>query len=93
MLVLLNFLHEFNIYKWPLKRITALIKAYRYFSNKYLKNFFFKFSNKAVIRASGARALFLFILFHDVKFVISKNFIRNELVTNTILSRFIFSLT
>ena len=40
MLAVLNFMHQFLIYRWPVARVGALIRAFNYFRSKPLNHFF-----------------------------------------------------
>lgn len=91
-LIVLNFMHKFSMYAWPLVRLQAVLRAFNLYSLRSL-SYFLNHSKFALqTRASGARAYFFFVLFFNIRSIIARNFIKNRVSTTTILSRFIYVL-
>jgi len=92
MLIVLNFMHYYLIYRWPLFQVGALLKAFNYLKAKPLLRFLAHSNFLVKGRGARPRLIFFFVLFSNVKSIISRNFVKNKTVTTTVLSRFIYIL-
>jgi hypothetical protein len=78
-LIVLNFMHQINLYEWPLHRLSILWRAFKYLKRRPLLRFLNH--SKFVVRARGARPrlIFFLLLFANLKSIISKNFVKNRM--------------
>jgi len=83
-------MQQLDLYKWSLARLRALIKAFNFFQNNKLR--FLVFAKTSINRGSASRALFFFYLFVNLKAIIGRKFVKNKIVNNTVLSRFVYTM-
>jgi len=82
-------MHTFSFYKWSSKKLEYLLYSFKLLQapNMYrlaiIPNF---------LRGNAARSFFFLHLFINLKSIVSKNFIKNAIGINTVLSRFIYMM-
>ena len=89
-LTVLNWTHSFFLYDWPTERVAYLIKAMNYLIKPQVMNYFSDNIFQTEARGSAARALFFYVLFSNIKTIVSRNFVKPTININIVLSRFIY---
>ncbi len=90
--IILNWIHQFRLDKWPLKRVENLILALNFMNLKALSKSFLKIKRVLFKKAFSSKFIFFYTLFLNLKILISNNYIKRKSFNNLIFSRFIYCI-